>query len=122
MSPINLIFDVALACGIHLKIYSSFHAHFINPFSAKMFHQDGNLSTVNNNRVVPISSNLPSQMGSWQDRKKAIKSTCSLFICKSVHFFFGKILLNIYIPFIYLFSCALLKLEISPPFIEKLRQ
>ena len=74
MSPINLIFDVALACGIHLKIYSSFHARFINPFSAKMFHQDGNLSTVNNKRVVPISSNLPSQMGSWQDRKKAIKS------------------------------------------------
>ena len=97
MSPINLIFDVALACGIHLKIYSSFHARFINPFSAKMFHQDANLSTVNNKRVVPISSNLPSQMGSWQDRKKAIKSNCSLFICKSVHFFFGKILLNIYI-------------------------
>ena len=90
MSPINLIFDVALACGIHLKIYSSFHARFINPFSAKIFHQDGNLSTVNNKRVVPISSNLPSQMGSWQDRKKAIKSNCSLFICKSVHFFFGK--------------------------------
>ena len=80
MSPINLIFDVALACGIHLKIYSSFHARFINPFSAKMFHQDGNLSTVNNKRVVPISSNLLSQMGSWQDRKKAIKSNCSLFI------------------------------------------
>ena len=59
--------------------------------------QDGNLSTVNNKRVVPISSNLPSQMGSWQDRKKAIKSDYSLFICKSVHFFFGKILLNIYV-------------------------
>ena len=72
MLPINLICDVALACGIHLKVYSSFHARFINPFSAKMFHQDGNLSTVNNKRVVPISSNLPSQMGSWQEKTKTV--------------------------------------------------
>ena len=97
MSPINFIFDVALACGIHLKDIQQLSCTFYQPFSAKMFHQDGNLSTVNNKRVVPLSSNLPSQMGSWQDRKKAIKSNCSLFICKSVHFFFGKILLIIYI-------------------------
>ena len=70
MSPIDLIFDVALACGIHLKIYSSFHACFINPFSAKMFHQDGNLSTVNNKRVVPISSNLPWELARQEKGNK----------------------------------------------------
>ena len=66
------------------------------PFSVKMVLEDGSFSMVNNKRIVPISSNLPSCMGSWQDRKKA-KSNCSSFIYKSVHFFSGKNLLNIYV-------------------------
>ena len=81
------------------------------PYSVKMVHQDDHLSTVNNKRVVPISSYLPSHMGCWQDRKKAIKSNCSLFICKSVHFFLEKccwtfICVN---DLLHLFSCTLLK-------------
>ena len=82
MSPINLILMLPCLVEYTRRYTAAFTNVLLTPFSAQMDHQDGSLSTVNNKRVVPISSNLPSHMGSWQDRKKG-KS--QIFLYSSVN-------------------------------------
>ena len=58
----------------YTKRYTAAFMHVLStPFSAKMVHQDGNLSTVNNKRVVPISSNLPFSHGELARQEKGNK-------------------------------------------------
>ena len=74
LSPnsINLIFENCLGLWHTLKdMCSSFHKRFIAPFQCQDGSSNyGNLFTVNNKQVLPISSDLPSLMGRRPDREK----------------------------------------------------